>query len=78
MKEIEVTVIKYETNDGRFFGNKQSAMFHEGLLDGSIKVCSHCDGVGEIDSYGDGRVFHKCSECKGSGYLHKQTIWSSK
>lgn len=78
MKEIEVTVTKYQTEDGRVFGNKESATIHEGLLNGSIKVCPRCDGSGEVDIYGDGRIFNECSQCKGAGRLYKQTIWGSK
>ena len=62
MKEIKVSVTKYETTDGRIFGNKESEKLHEGILDGSVKVCSRCKGSGEIDPYGDGRACSRIIE----------------
>lgn len=80
MKEIanQVTVVKYEANDGTIFNTREDALFRDDELAGKKMLCTECRGEKEvtIDPYGDGRQFitQDCNTCKGKGYLEMK--WS--
>jgi hypothetical protein len=71
MKEITVTVIKYQASDGKIFDKKDDCIFHEKILTGKIIKCVHCGGTGKIDAFGDGREYWECNDCRGNGYIMK-------
>lgn len=75
MKEVDVYVKKYEAKDGSLFNNKKDCELYEKKLDGKIKKCDNCNGSGEVDPYGDGRVFKTCGRCGGKGYLELKEQW---
>jgi len=56
------------TSDGREFLDKDVAVHHQNLLDGTSIVCPNCNGKGEVDWCGDGMMV-TCSHCNGKGYL---------
>lgn len=75
MKKVDKIVTKYEAIDGILFDKESDALLHEGFLNGTVKKCDRCNGTGEVDPYGDGRVFITCSNCDGKGHVTKQEIW---
>jgi len=75
IKEKQILVTKYETEDGRLFDTLKAAEHHEKLQTGQRKKCPMCDGSGEVDAYGDGRVFSRCQKCGGKGWLELKGMW---
>lgn len=75
MKPITIQVTKFQANDGRVFDTEDQCTHHEKRVSGHIKTCPNCNGIGEVDPYGDGRTFIPCSKCGGKGYVEKQEIW---
>ena len=75
MKEIEVIVKKYKSDDGKIWDTKEDAIIQDKRLKGDIKVCPVCNGTSMADEYGDGRVFGLCHNCNGKGYLEKVEAW---
>jgi len=63
----EVVVHYYHCTDKKVFSVKHEAEIHQGKLDGTIKECSFCNGLG-VDAEG-----WQCRKCKGAGYLKQ--IW---
>lgn len=75
MEHVDVIITKYKTIDGKIFDNKDQALHHEGILNGTIKKCPTCKGTGQVDPYGDRLASWKCSTCEGKGFLVKQDVW---
>ena len=75
VNKIIVPVSKFQAKDGKVFHDELSAIYHEKLLDGEIKICTYCKGNKKVDSYGDGRSLETCHVCKGKGYLVKTILW---
>ena len=74
IKEIDIVVKHWKCSDGKVFGQKQAAEIHEAKLSGEIKVCTHCEGRGEVPDIGNYR-YEKCFRCDGKGYLQKFSEW---
>ena len=75
MKEIEVKVIKYQSDDGSIFDTKEKAELQDKKLVGLVKICPSCNGAKIVDPYGDGRTSCQCSTCQGKGYVEKKEVW---
>ena len=75
MKEVEVKVVKYQSDDGKIFDDKEQALLHDKMLSGKVKTCPACGGSKTVDIYGDGRIYNQCSTCQGKGYVEKKEIW---
>lgn len=48
MKQIEVTVIKYQTEDGEIFDNPKEAEHYERIINGIRRVCPSCKGTTRV------------------------------
>lgn len=77
LQEKTRTIVEkyYVTSDGKEFLNKDSAILHQNILDGTSIICPSCHGELQIDPYGDGMTYVNCSACNGKGYLIR--IWGS-
>ena len=76
----------YVASDGREFNDRKACEIHEGIVNGTIKICSACNGEGrtsewqEYENYHTGvleksLVFPTCKTCNGKGYLEKKIVW---
>lgn len=74
MKEIEVTVIKYQTEDGEIFDNPNEAEHYERMLKGIRRVCTSCKGSGRVLSV-DMRSTEPCQDCNQKGWQEKVEVW---
>lgn len=74
MKEIEVTVIKYQTEDGRIFDNPKEAEHYERLKNGTRRLCEECKGTGRMLS-NDMRSTVPCTDCNQKGWQEKVEVW---
>ncbi len=77
LQEKTRTIIEkyYVTSDGEEFLNKDRAILHQNILDGTSIICPSCHGEGESDYCGDGMGMVICSHCNGKGYLVR--TWGS-
>ena len=75
IKEIKVSIIKYETDDGKIFDTIEKAHDHVLRTNGMRKQCPACLGVGKIDPFGDGRDYIRCPNCQAKGYVDRQEVW---
>lgn len=48
VNKIIVPVSKFQAKDGKVFHDELSAIHHEKLLDGEIKICTYCKGKGYL------------------------------
>jgi DnaJ-class molecular chaperone len=76
IKAIQVTVTKYQTEDGQIHDTESDAMIHERFVSGLRKVCDGCGGAGRVDPYGDGRQSVTCPTCRGKKFLEKSEVWT--
>ena len=74
MKEIEVTVIKYQAEDGEIFDNPNEAEHYERILKGTRRTCPECKGTGMVLS-NDMRYMEPCQDCNKKGWQEKQEVW---
>lgn len=80
MKEIEVKVIKFQSNDGNIYDTRAMALIADDVHSGSKRWCPTCKGTGKVRyesedgrSPMDGKEV-KCNKCDGKKY---QTLnWS--
>jgi hypothetical protein len=75
MEKVIVPVEKFKSKDGKIFDTEEQCIHHEEIRDGIRKICPSCLGSKKVDPYGDGRVFHSCTQCGGKGYVKKQESW---
>ena len=77
LQEKTRTIVEkyYVTSDGEEFLNKDRAILHQNILDGTSIICPSCHGEGESDYCGDGMGMVICSHCNGKGYLVR--TWGS-
>jgi uncharacterized protein YbaR (Trm112 family) len=69
MKEIQVTVTKFEAVDGKVFDRKDDCIHHEEMLSGKRVVCPVCRGTRYYREPGPGGEEVLCPECKGNGWV---------
>ena len=90
-KEIRTKTIEYEvfiSDDGTEFDNKQDAIHHDKIINGEIKECPDCKGLGWVlididdEDYHTGAPIvrhdsHRCDTCMGKGYIEKKIkeVW---
>lgn len=74
MKEVEVVVIKYESDDGDIWETKEEAIHRDKMRSGERKKCTICNGSGKEPDC-ENRNYHKCSSCNGKGWLEKVEVW---
>ena len=76
MKEIIVSVRKYESIDGKVFDTEDECNHYEKLLSGERKICHNCNGRGRTPDeeyrYPD---YYECGTCNGKGWLEKKEKW---
>lgn len=75
MKQIKVSVTKYEANDGKIFDSEEECIHYEKMKSGQRKICDSCKGGKTIDPYGDGKTKWKCPMCDGKGWVEKTVVW---
>lgn len=75
MTKVSIAVDHWKTSDGKIFMDEQKAKLHEAILSAEARKCPTCNGLGKIDSTGDGRVLHDCPDCEGKGYQFRMEVW---
>lgn len=75
IKEVKVSITKYQTDDGKIFDTIEKAHDHALRNEGLRKPCRTCGGIGNIGPFGDGRDFIPCFNCSGKGYVDHQVVW---
>lgn len=71
---VPVTVIKYQTADGKQHDNQKDAERHGKMLAGVVRICPDCKGTGMIDPTDDD-LQRSCRSCNHTGYQEKTESW---
>lgn len=74
MKEIEVKVIKYQTEDGKIFDNPNEAEYHERILKGTQRIYQYCNSTDSVLS-GDDRYMEPCHDCNKKVWQENVEVW---
>lgn len=74
IKEIEVTVKKYQDSKGNTHNTRESAEISQAKIDGLARVCHFCKGSKKVENE-DGRGFYNCDHCDKNGLVWKKEVW---
>lgn len=74
MKQITVSEIKYQAEDGEIFDTKEDAIHYELMKSGKRRACPSCKGTTKVWSE-DFRYTTTCTTCNGKGYQEKVEEW---
>lgn len=74
MKEVIVTTIMYEAEDGERFERAEDAIHYELIKSGVRRVCPACKGLTHVLS-SNMLQREPCTECNKKGYQEKVEVW---
>lgn len=77
MKEVVMSVIKYESLDGNIYDTEKECQLRDDIHKGIARICPNCNGKGEeiVEDWGYRNYEQTCRECNGKGHQYKKETW---